>query len=232
MPFHPGNKLDKTPPSAPTDARLQTADNMGYPGVELSWKPGSDDHWVSCYNIFRNGRWLDRVAKGTYYFDHSAGADLAAKYEVATVDGAGQRFAQDDRRRPSSPAGSSRGRSVHRHRLHPGEWKRDDNLMPAHAGSLSTSSEAGATVSIAFEGRRLLWFSKLGDNAGRALVNVDNGPAETVDTYSADDVWGVCVYRKEFRSSGSHTLKITVLGRRGPRSKGDTIAIDGFRVER
>jgi len=30
----------------------------------------------------------DRVAKGTFYFDHSVAADPAAKCEVRTVDGA------------------------------------------------------------------------------------------------------------------------------------------------
>ena len=62
---------------------------MGYPGVELSWKPGSDNNWVSYYELFRDGVALDKVAKGAFYFNHSAGADLAANYEVRTVDGAG-----------------------------------------------------------------------------------------------------------------------------------------------
>ena len=64
---------------------------MGYPGVELTWNAGKDDQWLSYYEVLRDGTLLDRVAKGTYYFDHSAGADLAAKYEVRTVDGAGLR---------------------------------------------------------------------------------------------------------------------------------------------
>ena len=51
--------------------------------------PGTDNNWISYYEVFRNGIAIDRVAKGTYYFDHSAGGDLAAKYEVRTVDGAG-----------------------------------------------------------------------------------------------------------------------------------------------
>ena len=62
---------------------------MGYPGVELTWKPATDNNWISYYEVFRDGMAIDRVAKGLYYFDHSAGADLAAKYEVRAVDGAG-----------------------------------------------------------------------------------------------------------------------------------------------
>jgi hypothetical protein len=115
--------------------------------------------------------------------------------------------------------------------IYTGAWKRENGLMPAHAGTLSTSRSPGATVSIAFQGKRVLWFSKLGANAGQASVCVDNGPAEQVDTFSADDIWGVCVYRKQLPTAGPHTLKITVLGHHGSRSTGDHVAIDGFRIE-
>ena len=113
--------------------------------------------------MLRDGVAIDRVAKGTYYFDHSAGADPAA--------------------------------------------------------------------SITFEGRRVLWFPKLGAQGGKAAVSVDGAPAEMVDIYSADDIWGVCVYRKEFTAPGRHTLEIKVLGEHGPRAKGSLVAIDGFRIE-
>ena len=89
LPLHPGSKLDKEPPTAPSDVKKQPAENMGYPGVELTWKPATDNNWISYYEVFRNGTAIDRVAKGLYYFDHSAGADLAAKYEIRAVDGAG-----------------------------------------------------------------------------------------------------------------------------------------------
>ena len=42
LPLHPGSKLDKEPPTAPTEVKKQLAKNMGYPGVELRWKPGVD----------------------------------------------------------------------------------------------------------------------------------------------------------------------------------------------
>jgi len=44
---------------------------MGYPGVELTWEDAVDNNWVSYYEIFRNGELIDKVAKGTFYFDHS-----------------------------------------------------------------------------------------------------------------------------------------------------------------
>ena len=60
---------------------------MGYPGVELAWKPGTDDNWVSCYEVFRDGALIDKVAHGTYYFDHSVGADPAAGDVVSHARG-------------------------------------------------------------------------------------------------------------------------------------------------
>ena len=89
LPLHPGSKRDQQAPTPPHAVSKRKAENMGYPGVELTWKAGKDNNWVSYYEVFRDGAALDKVAKGTFYFDHSAGADLAARYEIRTVDGAG-----------------------------------------------------------------------------------------------------------------------------------------------
>jgi len=51
---------------------LREAENMGFPGVELTWRPGSDDNWLSHYEVLRDGEVIDVVAKGTFAFDHSA----------------------------------------------------------------------------------------------------------------------------------------------------------------
>ena len=63
------------------------------------------------------------------------------------------------------------------------------------------------------------------------MVSIDGGPAEAVDTYCSDDVWGVCVLRKELPAVGKHVLRITVAGERNPRSKGDYVHFDGLRAE-
>ena len=114
LPLHPGSKLDREAPTAPGRAKKRAADNMGYPGIELTWTPAHDDNWISYYEIFRNGRSIDKVAKGTYYFDHSAGADLAARYEVSTVDGRRQHVGQGCRQGAVRPAGHDRRRRARR----------------------------------------------------------------------------------------------------------------------
>jgi hypothetical protein len=231
LPLHPGSKLDKEPPTAPSGVKKQPAENMSYPGVELTWKPGTDDNWVSYYQILRNGVPLDRVAKGYYYFDHSAGADPAAKYEVCTVDGAGNASSNAVADGPAAKPATILDDAASAAVAYSGAWQRQTGLQPAHAGTLSSSKEANATVTVACEGNRVLWFAKLGADAGKASVSVDDGPAEIIDTYSADDIWGVCVFRKEFADAGPHALKITVLGEHGPKAKDSVISIDGFRVE-
>ena len=207
------------------------AENLGYPGIELTWKPGTDNNWISYYEVFRNGVAIDKVSKGTYYFDHSAGADLAARYEIRTVDGASNASARVSATGPfAKPArivDSAPGAGI----TYTGAWQHQSNLQPAYAGTLSSSKEKGATAEVAFEGRRVLWFAKHGPDGGKAAVSVDNGPAEIIDTYSADDIWGVCLYRKEFPQAGRHTLRITVLGEHGPRAKDALVPIDGFRIE-
>ncbi|MBI2302986.1 MAG: hypothetical protein HYU66_29110, partial [Armatimonadetes bacterium] len=228
LPFHPGNRLDHTAPAPPTKVAQRAGRNMGYPGVELSWTAGTDDQWVSGYEVLRGGAAIDRVSHGTFYFDHSAGADPAAEYAVRTVDGAGN---------VSRPV-VARGAAGKPARVFDdgdlelaGEWRRETDLQPAHLGTLSSSDRPGATARVSFEGRRVLLFVKLGADGGQAEVRLDDGPAEMVDCYSADDIWGVCAYEKQGLAAGRHTLTVTVLGKHGARSKGDFVGLDGVRAE-
>ena len=204
---------------------------MGYPGVELAWKPGSDNNWISYYEIFRNDLFLDKVAKGTFYFDHSVGADLAAKYEVRTVDGAGnvsdKVATKDSKKIPAKVFDDAPGHGF----TYQGEWKHQTGILPAHAGTLSYSDQKGAVAELVFEGKTVLLFTKLGPDCGKAAVSINDGAPDIVDTYSADDILGVCIYRKEFAVAGKHTLRIEILGEQNNRAKGAIVQLDGVRAE-
>jgi hypothetical protein len=231
LPLHPGNKRDTTAPTPPQQVLKSCGENMGYPGIEISWKPGTDDNWVSYYDVFRNGRWIDKVAKGTYYFDHSAGADLAAAYELRTVDGAGnvssKVAATGPAARPARIVDDAPDGGI----TFAGPWQRQQNIQPAHAGTIARSNVKDATATWTFEGKRVLWFSKLGADCGKAEISIDGAPAVIVDTYSADDIWGVCVYRQEFPTSGRHTLQIRILAARTSPAKESFVHVDGLRAE-
>ncbi|MCL5099092.1 MAG: hypothetical protein M1608_16465, partial [Candidatus Omnitrophica bacterium] len=212
LPMHPGSKLDTQAPAPPRKPAKRAADNMGYPGIELTWEPATDNNWISYYEIFRNGKFLDKLAKGTFYFDHSAGADLAANYEVRSVDGSGN---VSGKVKVSGPAARTAkvfddapGSGI----VFSGDWQRKTRVAPAYEGTLTFSNQKGATAELTFEGRKVLWFTKLGPDCGRAEVSVDGSGTEVVDTYSADDIWGICIYRKELLSGGTHTLRIKVMG--------------------
>jgi hypothetical protein len=76
-------------PQAPSNIYKQQENNIGYNGVAVYWSPGSDDNWISYYEVQRAGVLLGKISTGTFYFDYSAGWDPQAQYEVRTVDGDG-----------------------------------------------------------------------------------------------------------------------------------------------
>jgi hypothetical protein len=91
LPNHPGAGTDHTPPSPPAKVAATLGTEMSYPGVDVTWQPGHDNNWVSYYDVLRNGTVIGKVAKGTYYFDHTPEASASALYSVVTVDGDGNR---------------------------------------------------------------------------------------------------------------------------------------------
>jgi hypothetical protein len=231
LPLHPGSKSDHQPPTPPHAVSKRQSENMGYPGVELSWKAGTDNNWVSYYEVFRAGTALDKVAKGTFYFDHSAGADLAARYEIRMVDGAGNVSARAAAKGPSAKPAQVFDDAAGGGIKFGGEWKHDNNLPFALNHTLSASNQKGASAELDFNGRVVLVFSKLGADCGKVAVSIDGAAPEVVDTYSADDIWGVCVYRKEFPLAGRHTIRLEVVGEHSARAKDHLLHLDGVRVE-
>jgi hypothetical protein len=232
VPYHPGSALYRAAPSAPTDVREAGASNMGYPGVEIRWHPARDEQWVSYYEVARDGAVIDKVAKGTYFFDHSAGADLSAKYSVRAVNGGGLASIFADARGSVGVTRAVVLDDASRTGLSfTGDWKHEVNLQPAYGGTLTSSSEKGATVKFDVDGTGFIWFTRLCGECGEAEVNIDGQDVATVDTYSADDIFGVGIYSKSFANAGVHQVKITVLGKHaGPRGVGTRIYMDGVRI--
>ncbi|MDP4182750.1 MAG: hypothetical protein Q8942_16890, partial [Bacillota bacterium] len=83
----PGAGKDTTAPSAPSNVIKVSEKNVGHEGIGITWTAGSDDNWISYYEIFKNGSSIDKVSKGTYYFDTTG--SIGDTYEVRTVDGDG-----------------------------------------------------------------------------------------------------------------------------------------------
>ncbi len=233
LPYHPGSKLYQAPPSAPAAVRKQTAVNMGYPGVELIWKPSLDKHWLSYYEVLREGAVVDKVAKGTYYFDHSAGASLGASYAIRAVNGGGLPSGQTAAEGPAVPAARVLDDAPGSGISFTGEWQRETGLQPVYQGTLTRSDQKGASFEFAVDGSKFTWFTRLCNECGKAEIAVDGKNEAVVDTYSADDILGVGIYSKSFSAPGQHRVRISVLGEHGgPRGKGTLVYVDGVQVER
>jgi hypothetical protein len=93
LPNYPGSGTDKVPPSPPQRVTKHLGTNLGVQGVEVAWTPGSDNNWVSYYEVLKDGTVLAKVAIGSFFFDYKGNPreHLEARHEVRTVDGDGNR---------------------------------------------------------------------------------------------------------------------------------------------
>jgi hypothetical protein len=113
-----------------------------------------------------------------------------------------------------------------------GDWRRQSNLPPAYLGTISGSNQQDASFEFEFEGTKFTWFTKLGDDGGKAGISIDGERDAVVDTYSADDIWGVGIYSKTFPSAGKHKVRISVLGQPPDAfGTGTFVYLDGLQVE-
>jgi hypothetical protein len=78
--------------------------------------------------------------------------------------------------------------------------------------TVAYSTTAGASATFRFTGRSVTWFGPVGPTRGKARVYVDGGYVRTVDLrrggFSAHDA----VFRRSWKTAGSHTLMIEVVG--------------------
>ena len=87
LPNMPGNQSDAVDPAPPGCALKRYETNLGYSGIGIYWSAGTDNNWISYYEIARDGQVIGRAATGTFYFDRSIGYNLNATYTVRTIDG-------------------------------------------------------------------------------------------------------------------------------------------------
>lgn len=83
----PGSGADTQPPTAPGWAKQAPGQALGHAGVEIAWGAGSDETFLSHYEIWDDAQLVTRVSTGTYCF--LPDADPATAYRVRSVDGDG-----------------------------------------------------------------------------------------------------------------------------------------------
>jgi hypothetical protein len=201
-------------------------------GVELSWSPGHDDNWISYYNVYRDGALIDKVSKGTYYFDYSAGADVAAAYKVAAVDGSGNLSTQTEAHGTQATAdvvlNDASDQITH---LGTG-WTHQPQAWSVPGSSGLLSRTPGDSLELKFRGNRVTWYGQLGSAMGEADVYIDGAPDQIADTYDADEIPNVPIYTRSFPSIGEHTVKIVVRSSHYWRSSDDWVVLSGLQIGR
>jgi N-acetylmuramoyl-L-alanine amidase-like protein len=93
-------------------------------------------------------------------------------------------------------------------------------------GSVRYASAAGASVRYTFTGRSIAVLSTLATSRGQVKVYLDGAYVTTVDTHAASTAYRRVIWSRTFASSGSHTIKLVVVGTAGhPR-----VDLDAFLV--
>lgn len=96
----------------------------------------------------------------------------------------------------------------------------------ALGGYLTVGATAGDSVSYTFTGRNVAWVATSATNRGAAKVYLDGVLVKTIDLYSATTTARRVQYSASFATSGTHTLKVVVVGTAGR----PAVDVDGFIV--
>ncbi|WP_051940015.1 N-acetylmuramoyl-L-alanine amidase [Phaeacidiphilus oryzae] len=106
-----------------------------------------------------------------------------------------------------------------------GTWTKRSSSSYLGGYSYSSGSK-GASISWTFTGRSVAWVVSRASTSGQVYVYVDGVKLSTVDLKSASTLYRQAIWTKSWSSSGTHTLKIVVVGTSGR----PTITTDGIVV--
>jgi hypothetical protein len=111
-----------------------------------------------------------------------------------------------------------------------GDWTNSDKFDGPFVHTISFSNVPGAEAAFAFEGNALVYMYTKAPNRGLAAITIDGAGKGTIDLYAPTVGWQnssrfCCL------GPGKHLVVIRVLGQNNPRSEGQFVDLDGFRVE-
>jgi hypothetical protein len=113
--------------------------------------------------------------------------------------------------------------------IYTGRWYANAN--PAYSGGNTVlATDAGARVSITFNGTGIAWIAYRDEWSGFARIYLDGELKTTIDTYLSPSQVQVVPYRVDGLSSGAHTLTIEATGTHNESSKGSWVWLDAFDV--
>lgn len=107
------------------------------------------------------------------------------------------------------------------------KWK-TRSLRGALGNSVRRSKAKNSTARLRFSGRQIAWIATMAKDRGKAAVYLDGKRVATVDLYRSSTSVRRLVFLRTNLSSGSHTLKVVVLGKKRSASKASYVDVDGW----
>jgi hypothetical protein len=99
----------------------------------------------------------------------------------------------------------------------------------SYAGrAVKYATQAGATASFTFSGKRIIWYGPVGPTRGQARIRVDGSYVKTVDLRTNAFTARRAIFSASWKASAKHTIVIEVVGNAGH----PYVAIDEFAVGR
>lgn len=204
---------------------LVTGRSMGSTSIPVRvWWSASDPSGIASHGLQR------RVDGGSWVNVRLPSATATAVDQAITVGAAVQQRARstDGNANTSAYVAGPIVRSMLTQQSGPavrysGSWTTVSRAS-ASGGSVRTASSAGASATYTFTGSSIGWVATRGPGRGSARVYVDGVYAATVNLYAASGQSRVVVFARNWRTVGSHTLRIVVVGTAGhPR-----VEVDAF----
>jgi hypothetical protein len=217
IPFVVSNDADQAPPTvqAPV-SRLYAGVNLGTSTmpVRTSWS-ATDPSGIEAYEVQRQangGSWGDVALPSTAatIISQSLTVGSSYRYRTSATDGAGNASAQVPGR-TFKPLLTQQSSS----RIAYGGTWRTVRTTAASGGSLKYATARGASARYTFTGSAIAWVAYRGPNRGSARVYIDGVYRTTINLYSATYQSRAVVAAFNWRSNGTHTIKILVLGTTG-----------------
>ena len=220
--------LDTTDPtaSAPNSYAFVTGGALGSSiKTRVRWPAGTDDlSGVSSYALRQsvNGAaWTTVTASTTkLYNDRSLSFSKGYRFRVRAHDKAGNTGEYVDGPQVTAKLTQQNGTGV----TYSGTWTTRSSSS-ASGGSTRSSTQANAWVKFTFTGRAVAVIAPKGSSRGTVRVYVDGTSVGTVSAYRSSSQSKIVLFARNWGSSGSHTIRLLVLGTSGhPRFDIDAFA--------
>lgn len=148
----------------------------------------------------------NQVASTTDSSLYSGQAALACTYNSICFDNL--RIEKIDAATPSS---CTRINDKNTSITYSGTWTNEDGSWQDYYRTIQKSNTANAYMQYTFTGTDFAILGRMASNCGRADVYIDNVKQTTIDTYKSSTTYKAPLYQKTGLTSGSHTIKLTVL---------------------